>query len=959
MQSKGFIKVLTVLLFLVCAFYLSFTFVTRHHEGKAAEYAAAQAGTTDVANDAYKTYYSAYLDSIENQKVFSILIKDYTFKEAREMEVGLGLDLKGGMDVTLQISVPDILKALSNENPDPKFNQAIALTDSLHRNDKDYVAAFCAEYKRIAPEGSLAQIFRNMENVKPGDSNEHVQSILESEVKAMVRNSRNVLATRIDRFGVVSPNIQELESTGRIKLEMPGVKEPERMRKLLQGTANLEFYETYTMQELQQSMMQFAQEMDAANAADTTKASKPVAQLLGWNTGRVGGPIIGCVNVLDTAAVNRLMHSRIAARYLPTNLKACWTVKPIDEKGLYYDLIALKTTQGNPALDGSVITDASSSYEQLQGNVVSMKMNDEGARRWARITEQNLNRSIAIVLDDNVYSYPNVNSVIEGGNSQITGNFTVEEAADLANVLKSGKMVAKVNIVSESVIGPSLGQEAIEAGMLSFVVALIILMVFLVAMYGFGPGMVANVGILLNLFFTVGILASFHAVLTLPGIAGIVLSLAMSVDANVLIYERTKEELRNGKNLKAAVADGYKNAFSAIFDSNLTSIITGIILLINGTGPIKGFATTLIIGLVCSFFTAIYVTRVIIEAIMKRGGFKNVTYTTALSLKALINTNIDFMGNRKKGFIIFGVIIVAFAVLLGVRQLSPGIDFSGGRNYVVQFDHEVSTADIQEQLEPLFPDASVSVITIDNNTKVRISTNYKIDDDTETVDDEIMDILFKGLKPEIGDMTFADFSVANETIGVVSSEKVGPAIAADMTRDASWAVFFSLIAMALYILLRFRNIAFSLGALAAVAFTAYAVVGIYTLYGLFPFEMEIDQNFIAAILTVIGYQVNDTVVVFDRVREYRALYPKQDAFTLFNNSLNSTLSRTLVTGLSSLLVLIVIFILGGETIRSFTFAMVIGIVIGTFASLFIAAPLAFVISNKQEKKAAKEAVAKK
>lgn len=956
MQSKGFIKVLTIGLLLVCAFYLSFTFVTRHHEGKAAEYAAAMAKTTDVANDTYKTYYNAYLDSIEKEKVY---LGYYTFQQAREMEVGLGLDLKGGMNVTLQISVPDILRALSNENPDPKFNRAIALTDSLHRNDKDYVAAFCNEYSRIAPEGSLAQIFRNVESVKAGDSNEQVEAILQDEVKAMVRNSRNVLATRIDRFGVVSPNIQELESTGRIQLEMPGVKEPERMRKLLQGTANLEFYETYTLQDLQQSLSQFAQEIDAHNAADTTKTSKPLAEQLGWNTGMVGGPIVGLVNVLDTAAVNKAFHSVTASKFLPTNLKVCWTVKPVDDRGMYYNLIALKTVQGKPVLDGNVITDASSDFDNLQGNIVSMTMNDEGSRKWARITQQNLNKSVAIVLDDQVYSYPNVNSVIEGGRSQITGNFSVEEAADLANVLKSGKMVAKVNIVSESVIGPSLGQEAIEAGMISFIVALIILMVFMIAMYGFGPGMIANIGILLNLFFTMGILASFHAVLTLPGIAGIVLSLAMAVDANVLIYERTKEELRNGKNLKSAIADGYSNAFSAIFDSNLTSIITGIILLVNGTGPIKGFATTLIIGLVCSFFTAVYVTRVILEAIIKRGGFKNVTYTTALSLKALINTKIDFMGNRNKGFIIFGVIIVAFAILLGIRQLSPGIDFSGGRNYVVQFDKEVSTADIQEELEPLFPDASVSVITIDNNTKVRISTNYKIDDDNETVDNEIMEILYKGLKPQIGDMTYEDFSVSNETIGVVSTEKVGPAIAADMTRDASWAVFFSLIAMALYILLRFRNIAFSLGALAAVAFTAYSVVGIYTLYGLFPFEMEIDQNFIAAILTVIGYQVNDTVVVFDRVREYRALYPKQDSFTLFNNSLNSTLSRTLVTGLSSLLVLIVIFILGGETIRSFTFAMVIGIVIGTFASLFIAAPLAFVISNKKSKKEAAVATTKK
>ncbi len=954
MQSKGFITVVAVALFIVCVFYLSFSFVTSHYEENAAEYAATMAKTTDVTDDTYKTYYNAYLDSIEKEKVFL----GYTFQEAREMEVGLGLDLKGGMNVTLQISVPDILKALSNENPDPKFNQAIALTDSLHRNDNDYVAAFCSEYRRIAPEGSLAQIFRNVDGVKSSDSNERVEAILKDEVKSMVRNSRNVLATRIDRFGVVAPNIQELESTGRIQLEMPGVKEPERMRKLLQGTANLEFYETYTLQDLQQSLAQFAQEIDAHNAADSTNTHKSMAQLLGWNTGRVGGPAIGYVSVLDTAEVNRAFHSPAAVRFLPTNLKACWTVKSTDEKGAYYNLIALKTVQGKPVLDGSVITRASNDYDNLQGNVVSMSMNDEGARKWARITQQNLNRSIAIVLDDNVYSYPNVNSVIEGGNSQITGNFTVEEAADLANVLMSGKMVAKVNIVSESVIGPSLGQEAIKAGIISFVIALIVLMVFLVAIYGWKPGMVANVGILLNLFFTMGILASFHAVLTLPGISGIVLSLAMAIDANVLIYERIKEELRSGKNFKSAVTEGYRNAFSAIFDSNLTSIITGIILFTFGTGPIKGFATTLIIGLVCSFFTAVYVTRVIIESILKRGGFKNVTYTTSLSRKLLsFDSKFDFMGSRKKGFIIFGVVVVVFAVLLGVRKLSPGIDFSGGRNFIVQFYDKVNTVEIQAQLEPLFPDASVSVITIDNDTKVRISTNYKIDDESESVDDEIMGILYKGLKPQIGDMSIEDFSVANETIGIVSSEKVGPAIAADMTRDASWAVFFSLIAMALYILLRFRDIAFSLGALAAVAFTAYCVIGVYTLYGMFPFELEIDQNFIAAILTVIGYQVNDTVVVFDRVREYRTLYPKQDAFTTFNYSLNSTLSRTVVTDLSSLLVLLVIFFFGGETTRSFMFAMIVGIIIGPFATLFIASPLAYVISKRGDKKSAAKAAA--
>ena len=975
MQSKGFIRVLTVLLVLVCAFYLSFSFVTSHYEGLAAEFAQSKANTDDASDATYKTYYNAYIDSIAKEKVY---LGYYTFQQAREMEVGLGLDLKGGMNVTLQISVPDILKALANQNPDPKFNRAIAITDSLHRDEKDYVAAFCREYNKIAPEGNLAQIFRNVEKVQTGSTNSQVEAILKDEVAAMVSNSRNVLATRIDRFGVVSPNIQELESTGRILLELPGVKEPERVRKLLQGTANLEFYETYTMQDLQQSLMalsnlaagkvEVAADTTAVAAADSTVAAdsvavkaapakvaaRPLAELL-WGAGQMGGPVIGTVAVTDTAAVNAILNSPEAAKILPSNLKARWSVKAIDDKNRFFNLVALKANQGRPVLDGSVITDASSEFDNLQGNVVSMTMNDEGARQWARITQQNLNKSIAIVLDDHVYSYPNVNSVIEGGRSQITGNFTVEEAKDLANVLKSGKMVARVNIVSESVIGPSLGKEAIEAGMWSFVVALVLLMAFMMLTYGVGPGLIANLGLILNLFFTMGILASIQAVLTLPGIAGIVLAMGMAVDANVLIFERSKEELRAGKNLKAAVADGYKNAFSAIFDSNLTSIITGIILLLNGSGPIKGFATTLIIGIVCSFFTAVFVTRLVMEGMLNKGIFKNLTFNTAITKHMFERSTINFIGNRKKGFMVVLSLIAVVVVLLGVRRLSPGIDFSGGRNYIIQFDHEVKTADLQADLAPLFGDASLSVITIDNDTKVRVSTNYKIESNEETIDDEIMEILYKGLKKDLGNMDYKDFSVANENVGVVSTEKVGPAIAEDMTREACWAVFFSLIAMALYILIRFRDIAFSVGALAAVAFTAFVIIGFYSLYGLFPFSMEIDQTFIAAILTVIGYQVNDTVVVFDRVRENRTLYPKQDQLTTFNFSLNSTLARTIMTSVSTLLVLLCIFVLGGETIRSFTFAMLLGVIVGTCSSIFVAAPTAYIITQRRAKKEAKKA----
>lgn len=966
MQSKGFIRVITVLLILVCVFYLSFSFVSNHYETKAQEYAEAMAKTKDASNDAYKTYYKAYIDSIANEKVY---LNWRTFQEVREMELGLGLDLKGGMNVTLQISVPDILKALSNQNPDPKFNKALAITDSLHRDEKDFVAAFCREYNKIAPDGNLYQIFRGVEKVKPGASNAEVESVLKDEVSSMVDNSYNVLRTRIDGFGVVAPNIQKLESTGRILLELPGVKEPERVRKLLQGSANLEFYETYNFDELSNALQalneataskiatQALEEADSATVdsaavekmKETVTGVRTLAEML-WAAGQMGGPVLGTVNVQDTAKVNEIFRSPEAARLLPTNLKARWSVKSLDEKGRFFNLIALKMNQGKPVLTGDVITDATSDFDNMRGNEVSMTMNDEGSRQWARITQQNINRSVAVVLDDQVYSYPNVNSVIEGGRSQITGNFTVEEAKDLANVLKSGKMAARVNIASESVIGPSLGQEAIEAGVWSFVVALVLLMIFMVAIYGVVPGFIANLGLVLNLFFTLGILASFQAVLTLPGIAGIVLALGMAVDANVLIFERSKEELKTGKAVRAAVADGYKNAFSAIFDSNLTSVITGIILFFNGSGPIKGFATTLVIGIACSFFTAVFATRLVMERMLNSKAGNKVSFTTSFSKKFFANSQFDFIEFRKKAHILVAVLIVAAVALLGIRGLSRGIDFSGGRNYVVQFPTEVSTVKLQDKLQPLFGDASLSVITIDNDTKVRVSTNYKIESNDPNVDDEIMGKLYEGLKDDLGGMTYEDFSVSNEEIGVVQTEKVGPSIASDMTREAIIAVILSLLAVALYILIRFRNIAFSLGALAAVAFTAFLIIGFYGLYGMFPFSMEIDQSFIAAILTIIGYQVNDTVVVFDRVRETRTLYPKLDGKSAFNQSLNATLGRTMMTSISTLLVLLCIFVLGGESIRSFVFAMLLGVIIGTFSSIFIAVPTAYGLTNRAAKK---------
>ena len=1004
MQTKGFIRVLTYALLLICAFYLSFTFVSTHYQNKAEQKALAAAGikSADTSNAKYKAALNEYLDSLANQKVY---LGYYTFQQVREKELGLGLDLKGGMNVTLQISVPDILRALANNNPDKKFNQAIDNVSKNQTAQDDFVGSFCKEYKKLAPEGNLAQIFRNVERIKekPNVSEGEVENILKDEVNAMVDNSYKVLRNRIDRFGVVQPNIQKLQSTGRILLELPGVKEPERVRKLLQGAANLEFYQTYTLADVVGSLRQLSDQAQAnktvatteegataenteapaqetakvdsaakakaeaeAKPADAKKAegAMTLAQLTGFEalaSAQPGSPVVGYVSAADTAEVNAILRSPIAKTIMPADLKLAWTVKPEKMQGGHeaFQLVALQTVNGQPVLTGDVVTRATSEYDNLQGQVVSMTMNDEGARSWSRITGQNIGKAIAIVLDDQVYSFPNVNSQIDGGRSQISGKFSVEEAGDLANVLESGKMVARVNVASESVIGPSLGKESIRKGLISFIIALVLLMIFMVCTYGIHAGMIANLGLLMNLFFTIGILASFQSVLTLPGIAGIVLTLGMAVDANVLIFERCKEELRAGKGLKAAVSDGYKNAFSAIFDSNLTTIITGIILILLGSGPIRGFAVTLVIGICCSFFTAVFATRLVMEHFVNKGTFDKMTFNTSLTRHLMENVNFNFMGTAKRTSIIVLALIVVMGLLFGLRGLNRGIDFSGGRNFVVQFDHPVSTQTLQSQLAPLFDGANTSVITIDNDTKVRVSTNYKINDNSEGVDDEIMGKLYEGLKSDLGSMSKEDFSMSNENIGVVSSETVGPSIASDMTRQAVWAVLFSLLAMALYILFRFRNIAFSIGALAAVAFTSFVVIGIYNLHGMLPFSMEIDQTFIAAILTVIGYQVNDTVVVFDRVREYRSLYPKQSLYTTFNKALCSTLSRTMMTSITTLLVLFIMLIFGGASIRSFIFAMILGVIIGTCSSLFIASPVAYWIARRSDKKEAALATARK
>ena len=1005
MQNKGFVKVFAVLLTLVCMFYLSFSFVTRHYNSKAAEYAG---------GDPVKE--SSYLDSLSTQKVWL----GYTLKECREMEISLGLDLKGGMNVVLELNVADVIRSLSNNNQDENFNKALDLAyENQATSQKDFIDLFAEEYKKLDNGARLSAIFSTFElkdKITPQSSDAQVIAVLKEELKSAIDNSFNVLRTRIDRFGVVSPNIQRLETAGRILVELPGVKEPERVRKLLQGSANLEFWETYNLPEIYQQLVaadnmlatilksddtaavgsdttaiEATEEVVADNAAAETtndadsllakigedkpeaQAAKSmeefakqhplfaVLQINQYNGQLAPGPVVGIADKKDIAKINEYLNMKQVKDILPRNLSLKWGVKAIDEKEQYFYLYAIKMTNrdGTPALGGDVVTDANADFVQQAGRSeqqVSMTMNAEGAKAWARLTKENIGKAVAIVLDDMVYSAPNVQVEITGGRSQITGHFTPEEAKDLANVLKSGKMAAAVTIVQEDIIGPSLGQEAIQSGVISFVAAIILLMIYMIMMYGATPGLIASFGVICNLFFTMGILASLQAVLTLSGVAGIVLSMGMAVDANVLIFERTKEELRLGKSLKSSIADGYKHAFSAIFDSNLTTIITGFILLVYGTGPIKGFATTLIVSILTSFFTAIFITRLIFEAGLNRGKFNNLTFTTRISKNLLTNTRINFLGMRKIGFTVAIAIIVVMVGSLAIRGLNQGIDFSGGRNYVVRFDKPVKPVEISEMLKPAFEGSSLSVITITSDDQVRISTNYRIADQDENIDKEIETKLYEGMKSVLGDASYEEFT---ENM-IQSRQKVGPSIADDIKVGAFWAVILSLIAMALYILLRFRDISFSVGTLASVAFTAFSIIGLYSLlYGILPFSMEMDQSFIAAILTVIGYSVNDTVVVFDRIREVKGLYPKRDRALVINDALNSTLTRTLNTSLSTAIVLLCIFILGGDVIRSFTFAMLFGVIVGTASTLFVATPIAYEIQRRSiAKKAAKEAAAK-
>ena len=993
MQNKGIVKFIALVLILVCCFYLSFSFVTRYHENKAAAMGE-EAG-------------QEYLDSIMNEKVYCGI---YSFKQCREMEIGLGLDLKGGMNVILEVSVPDVVDVLADHKTDAAYKKSMEEAKKEEETSQnDFISLFIKYWKQNSNGRPLAAVFATQQmkgKVSTNSTDAEVERALRAEVQSAVDNSFNVVRNRIDKFGVVQPNIQKLEGqSGRIMVEMPGIKEPERVRKLLQGSANLEFWETYNSQEITPLLSQLNQRWAAQGgevveedttaaaaveaAADTVQAaasdlaatlakkdakatdSKAVEQAKKQNplfsifqpTQGNTLAVVGYANARDTAEINKIIYSDLARQIFPSELKLRWGAKAEDfggqnTKGDIFELYALKITEpsGRAPLEGDVITNGKDDFDQMGHPCVSMQMNSDGARRWSQITKQNIGKAVAIVLDDAVYSAPRILTQIDGGNSQITGNFTIEDTKDLANTLNSGKMPAPTRIVQEEVVGPSLGAQSIKQGVISFVVAFVLLMIYMIMLYGWIPGILSDIALLFNLFFTLGILTSFQAALTMPGIAGIVLTLGTAVDANVLIYERIKEELRKGLSVKEALNKGYSNAFSAIFDSNLTSLITGIILLYFGTGPVKGFATTWIIGICVSFFTAVYMTRLVYDHMLSRDKWTKLTFVTAYSKNLMQNVHYNFMGIYRKSFIIWGVAAIIFCISFAVRGLSQSIDFTGGRNYVVTLDKETPVETVRQALAGAFvntmgenaqKEANTSVIALGTDGKtVRISTNWDIESNNPEVDDQAETILFNTLKKAglVSQDNVEHFKNPDVREGgsIISSAKVGPSVAKDITYGAIISVIIALVAIFLYILFRFRNVAFSVGSTVALALDALIVIGWYSvLWGWVPMSLEIDQTFIGAILTVIGYSINDKVVVFDRIRENIGLYGKRDRQQLFNDSLNQTLARTINTSVTTLIVLLAIFILGGDSIRSFSFAMILGVVFGTLSSIFIAAPVAY------------------
>lgn len=969
MQNKGFVILFASLLTIICAFYISFTPVVRHYDQKAlAMTAAGEDG-------------KAYLDSMANEKVWF----GYTLKKARNQQIGLGLDLKGGMNVVLKVNGRDLLRNLSGHNQSPAFIEAI--DKAAKEGGNDFVGTFVKAYKELEPSGSLAVIFSNgplRDVISPKSSDQEVIKVLQEKYSSAIDAAINVLKTRIDRFGVVAPNVQRIEGQGRILVELPGVTEPQRVRELLQRSANLQFWRTYTYDEIVSDLVDANNRLTAmangnnltpadttASEADSTAVETPAATdvedvLFSKLNLTNRGTIVGYARRADLDKIDEMLEEAHKQKVIREDLMLLWGNSPVKnpQTGKETDIYELYAIRGNrnalPDLGGEVVTSARSEVRNDLGQnrpVVTMTMNDEGARKWARLTGDNIGRNIAIVLDGVVYSAPNVNNEITGGRSEISGAFTVDETTDLANVLNSGRMEASVEIEQESVVGPTLGSESIKAGIISFIIAIILLMIYMCLAYGLIPGLIADGALILNSFFTLGVLASFHSVLTLSGIAGLVLTLGMAVDANILIFERIKEELRAGKSMTRAIQDGYGNAFSAIFDSNLTTVITGGVLYAFGTGPIRGFATTLIIGVIASFITAVFLTRIVVEALDKKGRMDKVTYTTFLTRNLLNNPTYKILENRNKGFIIFGSILVLGLIGSFVWGLNRGIEFSGGRNYIVAFEQQVSSTEVREALmQPLEERVLVTSIGTEGN-QVRISTNYGLGMAQESEDEELLVIgkIFEGVQKFLPQGTTQQEFVDNY---VVSSQRVSPSMSKDISRQAIIAVVLSLIFMGLYILLRFRNWAFSLGAFASVATTTLLIVASYILlWQIMPFTMELDQNFIAALLAIIGYSINDVVVVFDRVRETLHNYPNRDEKLVTNEALNSTLARTVQTTFSTFLVVFIIFILGGASMRSFTFALLIGIVYGIFCTLFVASPIAYLVRNKQQQK--KLAAAKK
>nr|WP_319510744.1 protein translocase subunit SecDF [uncultured Draconibacterium sp.] len=995
MQNKGAILTFAILLAAVCFYQLSFTVVSNRVKDNAIEYAQ---------GDEMKEY--QYLDSMKSEVVYNFLgLKKFTYKDVQELEINLGLDLKGGMNVTLQVEVQDIIRAMSNNSDDETFNAALALaTKNQENSTKDYVTLFGEAFEEIDPNARLASIFNTLElrdQVNFNTTNAEVLRIIDEQTKAAIANAFNIIRTRIDRFGVAQPNIQNLQTSGRILVELPGVKDQNRVRSLLQGTANLEFWETYENQEVYQYMLQanerikemqvleseksadvtadevteaeavadttensLLSELEAGAAGDTTatpdnlaafREQYPLFALLNPSTDQTGqlypGPVVGMANAKDTSQINTYLHNPQIRSVFPRDMKFAWTAKSVDEAGNFYRLIALKVTtrDGKAPLDGGVITDARQDYDQFGTNPeVAMQMNAEGAKIWQRMTKENVGKSIAIVLDGYVRSFPNVNGEIPGGRSSITGLESIEEAQDLANVLKSGKMPAPARIIQEDIVGPSLGQKAINSGLISFVIAFALVLIYMLFFYSKNAGLAANIALVANMFFIFGILASLGAVLTLPGIAGIVLTIGMSVDANVLIYERIQEEMRAGKGVKLAITDGYKNAYSAIIDGQVTTLLTGIVLYLFGSGPIKGFATTLIIGILTSLFSAIFLTRLIFEWQLKKGG--RILFASTATEGWLRNMKIKFLEKRKMFYVISGVFILISIGSFLVRGLNYGIDFKGGRSYIVEFQKDVEVGEVRAALADVF-DAAPEVKTSGND--IKITTDYKIEDHSENIDNEVEALLMKGLQ----DADLIDKSVTLEEFTQEyqqSSQKVGPTISDDIRKDAAIAIGFSLIIIFLYILVRFRDWQYGLGAVAALAHDSLIVLGIFSLFsGVLPFTLEIDQAFIAAILTVLGYSINDTVVVFDRIREYLGLHPKRDRVENVDAALNSTLRRTFSTSLSTFVVLLAIFLFGGATIRGFTFALLVGVVVGTYSSLFIATPIAHDTRSRVAKVVAK------